>query len=587
MKVMVTGATGIVVERRRISLQMNAGRAVSAMVRPAKQWHVIDKCEASANRPDPFSAGERDGRVPRGRRDDQRPHGNRRSEGRMARWRKQQLIMTLRAFRQAACAATFALVSGCASMGNLAPHSTLGAAADLGTDETFAQAELSEAGWPAADWWKRFDDPQLDWLEAEAVAGSPTLKAAQARVDQARAVAGATRSARLPQIDAALQSTRQRHSENDAAPPLVGSWQTANRFTLNFGYEFDFWGKNRAAFASATSKVQAAKVDAFAARLMLSVAVARNYVQLARAYDQLDIARATLEQRQQIYDLTRKRVSAGLDSRVELKQAEAALPATRETIAALTETMALTRNQIAALLGEGPDRGLAIARPNLVAVTAAATLPSRLPANLLGRRPDVVASRWRVEAAAKNIKVAKAQFYPDIDLLGFVGFQSLGLSRFLHAGSRTAGIGPALRLPIFEGGRLRSRLAGADANYDVAVEQYNQTLADALRDFGDRLAKIRSVASQRRQQGIALAATQDAYRLAVLRYREGVGNYLSVLSAQAQDLAQQRLETDLLARAFINRIELARALGGGFDSHAPVRSDRLGVVVHNIHHLSK
>lgn len=475
------------------------------------------------------------------------------------------------AIRLLMIALAIALASGCASMRGLAPRSRLGAATDLASEKTLAQARLAGPQWPQIDWWKRFGDPQLDRLEAEALAASPSLKKAQARIEKARAAAGVAHSELLPQVEGNLAGKRQRFSESDVVPPpLAGSWQTESRLALDFGYEFDLWGKHPAEVAAARSEVEAAQVDAFAARLMLTVAVARGYVQLARECDQLDIARATLIQRRQIYDLTRKRVAAGLDSRVELKQADAALPATREEIAALAEAAALTRNQLAALLGQGPDRGLAISRPRLDAraAAAAARLPSLLPADLLGRRPDVVASRWRVEAAAKRIKVAKAQFYPDINLLAFVGFQSLGLSDFLQAGSRIAGIGPALHLPIFEDGRLRSQLAGADADYDAAVERYNQVLVDALRDFGDRLASIRSVAAQSRQERIALADTGEAYRLALLRYREGLGSYLSVLSAQEQDLAQQRLEAELRARRVLNRIELVRALGGGFESSA-------------------
>lgn len=462
-----------------------------------------------------------------------------------------------------------ALVAGCASMDGLAPRRTPAAAHDLEAARSLANAHLANGAWPTVAWWTDFADPQLDALEREALAGSPSLELAQAQVDKARALADISRSPLLPHVDAGLAITHQRFSENDVVPkPLAGSWQTQNRLALDFTYEFDFFGKNRAALASALDRAEAASVDAFAARLVLSVAVARAYVQLARIDDQLDVATTTLHERQQIYDLTRDRVAAGIDTRVELKQAEAALPATREEIAALSEAVALTRNQLAALLGKGPDRGLAITRPKLEAIEAVAVLPSRLPADLLGRRPDVVASRLRVDAAAKDIDVAKAQFYPDIDLLAFAGLQSLGLSEFLKIGSAVAGIGPAVTLPIFEGGRLRGNLAGTDADYDAAVEQYDQTLVDALRDIGDRIASIRSVATQNAEQHAALVTAREAYDLARARYREGVGNYLSVLSAEAQVLAQRRLEADLRARVYDNRIDLVRALGGGFDDSA-------------------
>jgi NodT family efflux transporter outer membrane factor (OMF) lipoprotein len=235
----------------------------------------------------------------------------------------------------------------------------------------------------------------------------------------------------------------------------------------------------------------------------------------------------------------------------------------------LEETIQLTRNQLASLLGQGPDRGLAIERPAAAALTPVA-LPSTIPAELLGRRPDLVAQRWRVEAARKAIDSAKAEFYPNVNLLAFVGLSSLGGAGFLSAASRTLGAGPAITLPIFEGGRLRGNLAGQDADYDIAVEQYNQALADALRDVVDQLASFRSVDEQRIQQKQALATTREAYDLALLRYREGIGNYLQVLSAEQPWLAQQVLDADLQARELSLSINLARALGGGYETTSPL-----------------
>jgi NodT family efflux transporter outer membrane factor (OMF) lipoprotein len=273
---------------------------------------------------------------------------------------------------------------------------------------------------------------------------------------------------------------------------------------------------------------------------------------------------ATLAERQRIYELTRDRNAAGLDSRLELKQAESAVPATHEALVALDERMALARNQIAALLGAGPDRGLAIERPAATALASVA-LPSTLPAELIGRRPDVVAQRWRIEAAGREIASAKAQFYPNVNLVAFVGLQTLAASNLLAAASGMAGVGPAITLPIFDAGRLRANLAAKDADYDVAVEQYNQTLADAMRDVVDQLASFRSVAEQRVQQRQALATTREAYELALLRYREGLGNYVQVLSAEQPLLDQQSLDAELHARELELSINLVRALGGGYE----------------------
>jgi NodT family efflux transporter outer membrane factor (OMF) lipoprotein len=487
--------------------------------------------------------------------------------------RREQRPTTINRAAVGIALAALLVLAGCASTHGLKPQAAMNSAEGLQADRALADAKVDAAAWPAQDWWTRFGDAQLNGLIGEAVAGSPSLKVALARAQQATALADEAASARSPRVDSNLSATRQRFSENGVIPPpYAGGWATFDQLQATLSWDIDFWGKNRAAFEQALGQARAAALDAQAARLALSVDVAHAYVQLMRAYLQLDVAQATVEQRETVFALTRDRNAAGIDSRLEVKQAEAAVPAAREQVAQLNETIALTRNQIAALLGQGPDRGLAIERP--AAMTSAdAVLPSRVPSQLLGRRPDIKAQRWRVEAARQGIHVAQTQFYPDVNLNAFVGFQSLGTSNFLSLGNRQVGVGPAVSLPLFDAGQRRANLADADAQYDAAVEQYNQTLSDALREVVDQLSSFHSVSAQRVEQEHALAASRDAYDLAVLRYREGVGNYLQVLSAEAPLLIQESLQADLRARALDLSINLVRALGGGLDEgSAPLAS---------------
>jgi NodT family efflux transporter outer membrane factor (OMF) lipoprotein len=474
---------------------------------------------------------------------------------------------TLRLGRIASALFVTLLAAGCASMDGLSTQASMQSANRLAAQKSLADLAVSPATWPETDWWHSFKDSQLDQLMNEALDGSPTLKVAAARARKALAFADVTLAALSPRIDGSASSTRERFSERGLVPPpLGGTWSTVNQLQVTLNWEVDFWGKNRAAYESAMGSTRAAEVEAYAARLALSTNIAQSYVQLQRAYLLLDVAQANLKDREHIYALTRDRNNAGIESRLGLRQAEAALPATREQIAQLQETIQLTRNQIAALLGQGPDRGLAIARPANNALGAVA-LPSNVPAELLGRRPDLVAQRWRVEAAQKDIASAKAEFYPNVNLAAFIGVQSLGGAGFLTAASRMMGAGPAVTLPIFDAGRLRGNLTGKNADYDVAVEQYNQTLADALREVVDQLTSFKSVDEQRIQQQQALSAAQEAYDLALLRYREGIGNYLEVLSAESPLLAQQSLDAELRSRQLALSINLIRALGGGFDEH--------------------
>ena len=462
------------------------------------------------------------------------------------------------------------LLAACASPGDSRSQATPGNANRLAATQSLAAIQ-SDAAWPAADWWKRFGDPQLDALIDEALAGSPTLRVADARVRKAVAAAGVANAARAPQLSGTADVTRQRFSENGMVPPpFGGTWQNSADLTANLSFDLDLWGRNRSAFEGALDEARAAEVDRHAARLMLSSSIARAYVQLQRAYEQRDIAEALLRQRESLYKLVDQRKTAGLDSAVELRQAEAALPDARERIAQLDETIALTRNQLAALLGQGPDRGLAIARPGMK-LAGGVALPTRVPADLIGRRPEIVAKRWRIEAAAKNVDVARAEFYPDVNLVAFLGLQSIGLPQLLHAGSLATGIGPAVHLPIFEGGKLRANLAGRHADYDMAVEQYNQGLADALRDVADQLSAFRSIDKQRAEADAGVRIAQEAYDLALLRYREGLGNYLQVLTAESLVLGQRSLQADLAARELDTSVALTRALGGGYDNTTDVK----------------
>ncbi|HYX66994.1 MAG TPA: efflux transporter outer membrane subunit [Burkholderiales bacterium] len=456
-----------------------------------------------------------------------------------------------------------ALAAGCANPGGITHRSEMTAPASLHTEKTWA-SEAPAAEWPKLDWWKRFGDAQLDALIEEALAGSPSARLAQARVDQAVAAAQIAGAPLGLKAGADATVTRQRFSENYIFPPPIGgaSYLTT-QLTASAAYELDVWGKNRAAYEAALGRGRAAEADAFTARLALSSAVAATYVQLARAFEQRDLAERELHDRESLQSLTNDRVRAGLDSRLQLKQVETSIPAARAALARRDEDIALARNQLAALLGKGPDRGLSLARPTLRMTSVA--LPSRVPADLLGRRPDVVASRLRAQAAARDIDSQKAQFYPDINLSALVGVQTVTLSKLLDPGSLIPQAGLALSLPILDGGRLRGGLAARNADYDVAVEQYNQTLADALREVVDQLTSLHSVNVQRGEVDTALASAEDAYGLAVTRYKAGIGSLLDVLAAESAVLEQRTLRADLQARELALSINLIRALGGGFE----------------------
>lgn len=460
------------------------------------------------------------------------------------------------------------ILTGCVP-GDLKTSSVASNPTSLTSSKALEGIPVSKANWPHEKWWHAFGDTQLNQLIDEALVSSPTLRGAAARVRQADAIQGMAQAQQLPQLDANIVSTRQRYSENGTTPAVMaGTWQTVNQDTLNVSYELDFWSKNRAAVEAAVGRTKAMEVDRYATQLMLSSAIVQTYIGLQESYQQLAIEQQMLNHQEKVLALTQQRFSAELDSQIDIKQSQAAIPATRARIAALNESLELSRNKLAALLGKGPDRGRTIVAPKLKH-SDTVTIPSVLPAELLGHRPDVVAQRWRVEAASHDIEGAKARFYPNINLSAYAGYQSLGFDQFAAAGSRILGIGPAISLPIFEGGRLRANLAAQNATYDIAVENYNQTLIDALHDISDQLTSIRWLHERIEQQQQAVQTADDAANLVDQRYGAGLATYIQVLTTENEALAQRRQLALLQSRGLALEANLSRALGGGYVPDLP------------------
>ena len=450
------------------------------------------------------------------------------------------------------------VIGGCASFTRIEPQAKFSAAADV-VDTTGGAIS-----WPQDRWWQRYGDLALDALIEQALVNSPNLKIAEARIRRAEADAGVAGSASKLQASVAIDSTYERFSKNGIVPPpFGGSRESLNNANFNVSLALDFFGRNRALLDAAMGQVAASRADAQLARVVMSASVAKTYFNLARLTAQRSLANESLGLREKTRQLVQQRVTNGLDTNVDLRQAEGNLPGTRLEIAQLDEQIALGRNQLAALIGAAPETTKNIS-PALAALKADA-LPDDIPAELLGRRADIVAARARAVAASRGIDATKAAFYPNINLIAFAGLSSIGLSHWIDAGSAQYGIGPAITIPVFAGGRLRSTLAGNTADYDAAVESYNQILLDAMRDVADQISSSRFVADQAKEQRDAQAATESAYALALQRYQAGLTNYLLVLTAENAVLAQRRQATDLKARALDLNVNLNRALGGGFN----------------------
>jgi len=440
-----------------------------------------------------------------------------------------------------------------------------------------ARALASEHGrWPAADWVDQFGDPQLGRLIAQALEGNPSVEQARARVNEAQAYGETARAATLPRVDANYSLTRQQYSSTAMIPPpFAGSWETENKGILSASFDLDLWGKNREALNAAVSQARASKADQEFVKLTLTTAIARTYNEFARLYALRDIAVQEVARREQIDRVTAGRIATGLDTEVERKTAQANLATSRANVTKLDGSILTTRYQLAALMGAGPDRGLAI-EPPAVGRGDDVRLPDNLPADLVSRRPDIVAARWRVDAMTHEVKVAKAEFYPDINLSAAIGLDAFGFGRFLSAASRTASAGPAIHLPIFDAGALRAQLKGRYAEFDYAVAAYNQTLLSALTEVATQLGQIRSSDAQLVDAQLAQEAAQSADRLAVVQYKAGLANQLTVLNADVTALNADQAVANLRMNRRDEQIALASALGGGYvdtSTDAARRSD--------------
>ncbi len=470
-------------------------------------------------------------------------------------------------FRRAALPLAAALaLSACAGMSDSQPHAARIEASALGLGADGATASTVQE-----QWWREFGDAQLDRLIDSALASNPSLKVAQARLARAQASADITDAAGGPQIGVGVDAMRQQFTATGLyPPPLAGGIYETGTAQFSGSWELDFFGRNRAALEAALGAARAAQADAAAARTLLASNVARTYFQLIRLNEQVRVAQRLLAQRAQTLDLVRQRVDAGLDTSLELRQSEGGLPDARLQIETLQEQLTLGRNALAALLGQ-TSASLVLEIPASTAIKPIAAA-KHVPSDLLGRRADIAAARWRVEAATQDVGAARAQFYPNINLVAFVGVSSIGLDRLLDAGSQQWGVGPALRLPLFDGGRLRANLRGKVAELDGAIESYNAAVLDAVREVTDQLASSQAIGRQSQSQREAQASAESAYEIAVQRYEAGLGNLLQVLSAETAVLNQRRLGVDLAARALDTQVALMRALGGGYRAELPART---------------
>src|SRR6266436_5388596 len=385
---------------------------------------------------------------------------------------------------------SFVALSGCVLPPKETPHPR-----QLANDSVGLTGVAAE---PAADgWWDSFQDPQLDRLIRLGLKDSPTLAQGQARVGEALAQAQSAHAGLLPSANLDASAFYQRAPENYLIPPpLAGHSFWMGQAGASLGWDLDFWGRQADAVHRAQDLTQSARLDVDNARLMLAGAITQAYVDLYREYALADIAERSEAQRQNIVNITRRRVAAGLDTQLELRQAEGQLPQAHVARDQAQAAADLAVHELAALTGQGADAYASIQRP-MLNLDAALPLPTALPINLLARRPDVLSARMNIEAADSQRLADRAAFYPDINLKALAGIGAFGLNNLVQWSARGYGAGPFISLPLFDGGRLRAQYRSSEAQLDAAIAGYNDTVLRAVQQTADQLTRIDALARTR------------------------------------------------------------------------------------------
>lgn len=458
-----------------------------------------------------------------------------------------------------------ALLGGCAlpaADADIAPMKEMSAFAS----DSSLRAD-TKAAWPAEAWWTLYGDAQLASLIDEGLKGAPDMRIAAARLELARTAVGPAMGALLPTLGASAKVDSERQSYKYLIDQSVvpKGWNDAGMTTLSLDWEIDFWGKNRALLAAAKGNAAAAEAEVAAARLALSTGIADVYGKLAALNADRDSVVSAIAVRKQTLALMSDRFAKSLENEGALERSRAAEAAAEAQLAEVDENIALTKNQLAAMIGAGPDRGLAISRPKVNGGRFVG-VPADIRADLLGRRPDIVAARFTAEAASKQIDAAKAAFYPNINLSAMIGRQALAVNTLTDPAATLGSIGPALTLPILDGGRLVAGQKSAESQYDIAVASYDATLAEALRQVADAVVSKRQLARQLADTQRSAAAAEKAWQVMNDRYNGGLATYLEVLAAEDSLISIRRSVAQLRSRAFTLDIALVRALGGGFRS---------------------
>jgi multidrug efflux system outer membrane protein len=435
-----------------------------------------------------------------------------------------------------------------------------------------------QAHLPKGAWWEIFGDDELNRLEAMAAGANQQLQAAVARFAQARALADVARSGLFPRIGVGFSASRQRDSVNRplaTTGEAAGKSFTYDNFVLPFdlSYEVDLWGRVRREVESARAAARADAADVEAVRLTIAAEAAADYFTLRALDGEATALSASIEAYHKALELTRNRRAGGLASDLDVAQAETVLKTVESQLPVLVLTRAKFEHALAVLTGQPANL---FRLPAVSLDRQPPAIPAGLPSSLLERRPDIAAAERRMAAANAAIGVAKAAFFPVVQFNGLAGFQSIDAGTLFDWPSRLWAVGPSVSLPLFEGGRRRADMRGAQAAYQETVARYRDTVLRAFADVEDNLAAQRLLADQYDQELAALASARKQLEIAQNRYCSGLVSYLHVTTAENMVLERERAVARLRGQRFVAAVALVKSLGGGFIAEPSIDTARKG-----------
>ncbi len=475
------------------------------------------------------------------------------------------------------------VVGGCSSGRRAEPIEIAACALDRASEDAAADPMIMHTEYIPDSWWELFGDPQLTSFILTTFERNPTLQEARAHVMLSAFGADSVRANLFPMVNWGGDILREKFSETGLIPfvnpastaPAAGGlpaqggsggipvYFTQYETELTLAYNFDIWGKNRNTYQAALGQVQADIADEVFTRLQLGIAVAQVYYQLQIDYRRRYIAQRLIHNLEKFLELTRGRVKGNLENSLSIPTAESRVSDAKSALLQIEGDIAVKEHQLRAFLAgdfEEEICPMSISEKYLPAVP----LPCDIPMHLLSNRPDIIRQLWLIESAGRQIEVAQAGFYPDFNITGLFGYQTLHLSKLFEWPSSYFNVDPAFTLPIFDGGRLIANLGGSEVNYDLAILEYNNLIINAVKEVLDGIAVLRNAEQQLQELKNKLHFQEEHYSLTNLRIAHNLNSDLDALVSEQSLIQARDQETVALGNTIQAALSLIKAIGGSY-----------------------